>query len=532
MRAAARQPAGRGLRGPRGRRPRGGARVKFGVVRFPGSCDEVDALAGRRARRRGGAALARRRATCRASTRSSCPAASPTATTCASGRSRASRRSMESVDRVRRARAAPCSASATASRSSARPSCCRARCCRTPTLRFTFRQVDVEVVRTRHAVHARVREGERLSIPAKHTTGALLRRRRAARRARGRRPGRPALRARARTSTARSRDIAGVCNEARQRLRPDAPPRARRRRADAARPTGWRSSPSMAAGRGRRVSPPEAAALPGVEDALALGLTRDEYELVVREARPPAEPGRAGDVLAAVERALRLQALQEAAAHAAHRGRRRRAWARARTPARSTSAAAWSCAFKVESHNHPSAVEPFQGAATGVGGILRDIFALGARPDRRARLAALRRAAPSARSRYLLDRAVAGIGHYGNSIGVPTVGGEVYFEAPYEHELPRQRDGARPRAARAPDPLARRPASATCVVLFGASTGPRRHRRRVGAGQRRARRGRRRQAPDRPGRRPLRGEEAPGVLAGAARRAACSSRCRTSARRG
>ena len=84
-------------------------------------------------------------------------------------------------------------------------------------------------------------------------------------------------------------------------------------------------------------------------------------------------------------------------------------------------------AFKVESHNHPSAVEPFQGAATGVGGILRDVFAVGARPI--AVLDSLRFGEPgaSARSRYLLERAVAGIGHYGNSIGVATVGGEIYF---------------------------------------------------------------------------------------------------------
>ncbi len=89
-------------------------------------------------------------------------------------------------------------------------------------------------------------------------------------------------------------------------------------------------------------------------------------------------------------------------------------------------------AFKVESHNHPSAVEPFQGAATGVGGILRDVFAVGARPI--AVLDSLRFGEPSSseRSRYLLDRAVAGIGHYGNSIGVPTVGGEIYFEHSYE----------------------------------------------------------------------------------------------------
>jgi phosphoribosylformylglycinamidine synthase II len=91
----------------------------------------------------------------------------------------------------------------------------------------------------------------------------------------------------------------------------------------------------------------------------------------------------------------------------------------------------YSVAFKVESHNHPSAVEPFQGAATGVGGILRDVFALGARPI--AVLDSLRFGElDSERSRFLFEHVVAGIGHYGNSIGVPTVGGEVYFEGPYE----------------------------------------------------------------------------------------------------
>ena len=87
--------------------------------------------------------------------------------------------------------------------------------------------------------------------------------------------------------------------------------------------------------------------------------------------------------------------------------------------------------FKVESHNHPSAVEPFQGAATGVGGILRDIFALGARPV--AVLDSLRFGdLDTPRTRYLLERVVAGIASYGNSVGVPTVGGEIYFEPPYE----------------------------------------------------------------------------------------------------
>src|SRR5436309_3943726 len=88
-------------------------------------------------------------------------------------------------------------------------------------------------------------------------------------------------------------------------------------------------------------------------------------------------------------------------------------------------------AFKVESHNHPSAVEPFQGAATGVGGILRDVFAIGARPI--ATLNSLRFGElDSERSRSLLDHAVAGICQYGNSIVVSTVGGEIYFEQPYE----------------------------------------------------------------------------------------------------
>jgi phosphoribosylformylglycinamidine synthase II len=90
-----------------------------------------------------------------------------------------------------------------------------------------------------------------------------------------------------------------------------------------------------------------------------------------------------------------------------------------------------SIAFKVESHNHPSAVEPFQGAATGVGGILRDVIALGARPI--AMLDSLRFGElDSERTRYLVDGVVRGIGHYGNSMGIPTVGGEISFEPPYE----------------------------------------------------------------------------------------------------
>ncbi|HSS04333.1 MAG TPA: phosphoribosylformylglycinamidine synthase subunit PurL [Solirubrobacterales bacterium] len=131
--------------------------------------------------------------------------------------------------------------------------------------------------------------------------------------------------------------------------------------------------------------------------------------------------------------------------------------------------AGYAIAFKVESHNHPSAVEPFQGAATGVGGILRDIFAICARPI--AILDSLRFGElDSVRSRHLLDGAVRGIGHYGNSIGVPTVGGEIYFEAPYEHNclvnamcvgIAKQDEMVRAAAA----------GIGNAVVLMGASTG-------------------------------------------------------------
>ncbi|WP_243030200.1 phosphoribosylformylglycinamidine synthase subunit PurL [Thermus altitudinis] len=87
-------------------------------------------------------------------------------------------------------------------------------------------------------------------------------------------------------------------------------------------------------------------------------------------------------------------------------------------------------AFKIESHNHPSAVEPFQGAATGVGGIIRDIMSMGARPI--ALLDSLRFGPPEdPRSRYLLKGVVSGIAHYGNAIGVPTVGGDLYFHEGY-----------------------------------------------------------------------------------------------------
>src|ERR1700747_2677789 len=111
----------------------------------------------------------------------------------------------------------------------------------------------------------------------------------------------------------------------------------------------------------------------------------------------------------------------------------------------------WAVAFKIESHNHPSAIEPFQGAATGVGGIIRDIFTMGARPE--FLLNSLRfgpitedaaccrqadqdkrgeAASPLAANRRLFTGVVSGIAHYGNCIGIPTIGGEIYFDESFE----------------------------------------------------------------------------------------------------
>ncbi|RXT05371.1 phosphoribosylformylglycinamidine synthase subunit PurL [Ammoniphilus sp. CFH 90114] len=87
--------------------------------------------------------------------------------------------------------------------------------------------------------------------------------------------------------------------------------------------------------------------------------------------------------------------------------------------------------FKIESHNHPSAIEPYQGAATGVGGIIRDVFSMGARPI--ALLNSLRFGElETPRTKYLFENVVAGIAGYGNCIGIPTVGGEIYFDPSYD----------------------------------------------------------------------------------------------------
>jgi phosphoribosylformylglycinamidine synthase II len=214
-----------------------------------------------------------------------------------------------------------------------------------------------------------------------------------------------------------------------------------------------------------------ASAQPTLKDALALGLTAQEYELVCEKQDGPPN---------VLELAMYSLLWSEHCAYKHSKKLLRTLPTEGRHvvmgPGENAGAVdiggGLACAFKVESHNHPSAVEPFQGAATGVGGILRDIFAIGARPI--AVLDSLRFGEPSGdsatRTRYLLDGAVSGIGHYGNSIGVPTIGGEVYFEGPYEHNclvnamalgLGEQARLVRSAAA----------GEGNVLVLFGASTG-------------------------------------------------------------
>ena len=126
-------------------------------------------------------------------------------------------------------------------------------------------------------------------------------------------------------------------------------------------------------------------------------------------------------------------------------------------------------AFKIESHNHPSAVEPTQGAATGVGGILRDIFTMGARPI--AVLDALRFGDPAdARTRHLVEGVVKGVGGYGNCVGVPTVGGELVFDPSYAGN-PLVNVMAIGLLEIADLTLAAAPGEGNLVVLFGSTTG-------------------------------------------------------------
>ncbi|MFT4036358.1 MAG: phosphoribosylformylglycinamidine synthase subunit PurL [Patulibacter sp.] len=208
---------------------------------------------------------------------------------------------------------------------------------------------------------------------------------------------------------------------------------------------------------------------PGVEQGVALGLTAEEYGLVSEKlGREPTQ----------VELAMFSLMWSE---HCAYKHSKKLLGTLPTTgpdlvlgPGENAGAVqaanGWVAAFKVESHNHPSAVEPFQGAATGVGGILRDIFALGARPV--AVLDALRFGEPqdSERSRLLLDGAVSGIGHYGNLIGVPNIGGDLYFEAPYETNC-LVNAMAIGLVRRETLTLSAAQGVGNVVVLFGASTG-------------------------------------------------------------
>jgi phosphoribosylformylglycinamidine synthase len=126
-------------------------------------------------------------------------------------------------------------------------------------------------------------------------------------------------------------------------------------------------------------------------------------------------------------------------------------------------------AFKIESHNHPSAVEPYQGAATGVGGILRDIFTMGARPI--AILNALRFGEPGdPRTRHLVDGVVRGVGGYGNCVGVPTVGGELVFDRSYQGN-PLVNVMAIGLLDERFLTLAQAPGPGNLVILFGSATG-------------------------------------------------------------
>ena len=126
----------------------------------------------------------------------------------------------------------------------------------------------------------------------------------------------------------------------------------------------------------------------------------------------------------------------------------------------------WAVAFKIESHNHPSAVEPYQGAATGVGGILRDVFTMGARPV--AVLNSLRFGPlDHPRNRYLFAGVVRGVGDYGNCVGVPTLGGEVGFAAGLHRQPAGQRHVRGPAEGGRPDPRRGATAWATCCSASG-----------------------------------------------------------------
>ena len=291
-------------------------------------------------------------------------------------------------------------------------------------LRFICRQVEVEVVNADTPFTRASAAGDRLSIPVKHTTGRYYAPEETLDELEAN--GQVLLRyAAGQNPNGSLRDVAAVCNRRPERHGPDAASRARRG------PAHWlggrRRAVRLARGaRGRAGRRGVSTLAPHRE----LGLTDAEYEGIVE--RLGREPN--GLELAvfslmwsehcAYKHSKKLLRLLPTEGPHVVMG-----------PGENAGAVdvgdGLVVAFKVESHNHPSAVEPFQGAATGVGGILRDVFAIGARPI--AVLDSLRFGElDSERSRFLFDWSVKGIGHYGNSIGVPTVGGEVMFEPAYE----------------------------------------------------------------------------------------------------
>ena len=180
----------------------------------------------------------------------------------------------------------------------------------------------------------------------------------------------------------------------------------------------------------------------------ALGLERRRGGAHRGDPRTRPQRPRAGHVCGDVERALLLQIVTPAPQTTPDRGapcpggpgRERRGHRRRRRHRRG---------LRIESHNHPSAVEPYQGAATGVGGILRDIFTMGARP-----IALMDPlffgTLDDARTRWLTEGVVAGISGYGNSVGVPTIGGELTFAAGLRPQPPGERAVPRGHAQRAP----------------------------------------------------------------------------------
>jgi phosphoribosylformylglycinamidine synthase len=177
----------------------------------------------------------------------------------------------------------------------------------------------------------------------------------------------------------------------------------------------------------------DATTIPGLEAALASGLSRAEYELILlRLNREPNE----------VELGVFSVMWSE---HCSYKSSRRHLSKFPTTGPRVIQGPGenagvvdigdgQAAVFKMESHNHPSFIEPYQGAATGVGGIMRDVFTMGARPI--ALLNALRFGDPAdPKTRRLVSGVVAGIGGYGNCVGVPTVGGETNFHRGYNGNI-------------------------------------------------------------------------------------------------